>query len=107
MPVELRNEARVHLWYAGTFGGPAPAPFRDCRDAIDSFAAECCMVGVRTGARGPEVYAPRGWDDLFGMVVRPNRLGPAPRQVYEAKAARWLTEWPQLTVLPWNPGGPC
>jgi uncharacterized protein len=105
VPVEIRNQARVHLWYAQRFGGPAPAPFADCRAAIDSFAADCCMVGVRVGADGPEVYAPRGLDDLFGLVVRPNPGSPAPREVYEDKAARWRTEWPQLTVLPWNPGG--
>ncbi len=55
VPVEIRNEARVHLWYAEHFGAPAPA-FRDCADAIDSFAAVCCCYGVtvdrRTGTRG-------------------------------------------------------
>src|SRR4051812_48486013 len=34
VPVEIRNEARVHLWYAEPYGTPAP-PFRDCADAID------------------------------------------------------------------------
>ena len=34
VPVEIRNEARVHLWYADRFGTPA-APFRYCADAID------------------------------------------------------------------------
>jgi hypothetical protein len=49
----------------------------------------------------PRVYAPYGYDDLFGMVVRPNpRL--APGHVYEAKAARWLETWPELVVLPWT-----
>ncbi|MGY1838517.1 MULTISPECIES: nucleotidyltransferase family protein [unclassified Modestobacter] len=105
VPVEIRNEARVHLWYADKFGGPAPAPFRSCTDAIDAFAAVCCMVGVTVGRDGGlRVHAPSGWDDLFGMVVRPNpRL--APPHVYETKAARWASEWPQLTVLPWNAGG--
>ncbi|MCZ2819980.1 nucleotidyltransferase family protein [Modestobacter sp. VKM Ac-2977] len=106
IPVEMRNEARVHLWYADRFGAPTPAPFRDCRDAIDAFAAVCCSVGVSVGGDGElRVYAPYGYDDLFGMVVRPNP-GLAPQSVYEAKAARWLTEWPQLTVLPWNTTGP-
>jgi hypothetical protein len=101
VPVEIRNEARVHLWYADHFGVPGPAPFRDCADAIDGFAAVCCCYGITTRPGGLRVYAPHGYDDLFAMVVRPNpRL--APRSVYEAKAARWLTEWPQLTVLPWN-----
>jgi hypothetical protein len=101
VPVEIRNEARVHLWYADRFGTPAP-PFRDCADAIDSFAAVCCAVGVTVDGDGrPRVYAPFGVDDLFGLVVRPNaRL--APRHVYEAKAARWKQHWPELTVLPWD-----
>jgi uncharacterized protein len=50
------------------------------------------------------VYAPHGFDDLFSMTVRPNqRL--APRHVYEAKAERWMQQWPELTVLPWEGGG--
>ena len=103
VPVEIRNEARVHLWYGEHFGVPAP-PFRDCADAIDHFAAVCCCLGVTVDAAGrPEVYAPHGFDDLFGLVVRPNRR-LAPREVYEAKAARWAGEWPELTVLPWGPG---
>jgi uncharacterized protein len=103
VPVEIRNEARVHLWYADRFGIPAP-PFRDCEDAIDSFAAVCCY-GVTADASGRlRVYAPHGYDDLFAMTVRPNKR-LAPRHVYEAKAARWAQQWPELTVLPW-PGGP-
>ena len=101
VPVEIRNEARVHLWYGERFGTPAP-PFRDCADAIDSFAAVCCAVGVTVPPDGPpRVYAPFGLDDLFDLVVRPNRR-LAPRSVYEAKAARWKEHWPELTVLPWD-----
>ncbi|MGY2064067.1 nucleotidyltransferase family protein [Blastococcus sp. SYSU DS0619] len=100
VPVEIRNEARVHLWYEQKFGVPA-APLRDCPDAIDHFAAVCCCYGIRVDDAGAvEVYAPHGYDDLFALVVRPNpRL--APRHVYEAKVARWVGEWPELTALPW------
>lgn len=105
VPVEIRNEARVHLWYAEHFGSPAP-PFRDCADAIDSFAAVCCAFGVTADPGGRvRVYAPFGFDDLFALVVRPNRR-LAPRDVYEAKAARWQGEWPELTVLPWDAATP-
>jgi hypothetical protein len=101
VPVEIRNEARVHLWYAEHFGTPAP-PFRDCADAIDHFAAVCCCYGVTVDPGGDvRVYAPHGYDDLFSLVVRPNpRL--APRHVYETKTARWQAQWPELTVLPWD-----
>jgi hypothetical protein len=100
VPVEIRNEARVHLWYAEHFDAPA-RPFRDCADAIDSFAAFCCSVGVTLQDGRPRVYAPYGYDDLFGMVVRPN-LRLAPRHVYETKAAGWRETWPELVVLPWT-----
>ncbi|WP_029430356.1 nucleotidyltransferase family protein [Blastococcus sp. URHD0036] len=100
VPVEIRNEARVHLWYAERFGVPAPA-FRDCADAIDHFAAVCCCVGVTVQDGRLRVYAPHGFDDLFGLVVRPNRR-LATREAYETKAARWSSVWPELTVLPYD-----
>jgi hypothetical protein len=89
VPVEIRNQARVHLWYS------------------DHFAAVCCSVGVALdGAARPRVYAPHGLADVFGMVVRPNRT-QAPRHLYEAKAVRWQQHWPELTVLPWDAGTDC
>lgn len=99
-PVEVRNEARVHLWYEEHFGVPA-APFASTEDAIDHFASTTCCFGITRAADGElRVYAPHGFDDLFGMVLRPNPV-LAPREVYEAKAARWLAEWPRLKVIPW------
>jgi uncharacterized protein len=101
--VEVRNEARVHLWYEEKFGVPA-APFTGTEDAIDHFAATTCCFGLCADAGGAvSVYAPHGFADLFNLVVRPNPV-LAPRTVYEAKAARWRTEWPELTVLPWPAG---
>ncbi|MFM9444701.1 nucleotidyltransferase family protein [Streptomyces acidiscabies] len=101
LPVEIRNEARVHLWYEEKFGVPC-APYDSAEAAIDSFAATTCCLGVRLEGDGSwRVYAPHGLSDVFGVVVRPNPV-LAPRDVYEAKAARWVGEWPALTVLPWS-----
>ncbi|MFD1826831.1 MULTISPECIES: nucleotidyltransferase family protein [Mumia] len=98
--VEVRNEARVHLWYEKKFG-VACEPFTATEDAIDHFAATTCCVGVRANDEGDwDVYAPHGLDDVFDMVLRPNPV-LAPRDVYEAKAARWQREWPRLRVDPW------
>ncbi|MFC9846023.1 nucleotidyltransferase family protein [Streptomyces sp. NPDC060223] len=98
--VEIRNEARVHLWYEQKFGVPCP-PHDSTEAAIDSFAATTCCLGVRLEPGGSwRVYAPHGLSDVFNLVVRPNPV-LAPREVYEAKAARWQDEWPELTVLPW------
>ncbi|MCX5096348.1 nucleotidyltransferase family protein [Streptomyces sp. NBC_00365] len=98
--VEIRNEARVHLWYEHKFGVPCP-PHESTEAAIDSFAATTCCLGVRLGPGGAwRVYAPHGLSDVFNLVVRPNPV-LAPQKVYEAKTARWRDEWPELTVLPW------
>lgn len=96
--VEVRNEARVHLWYEAKFGTPCP-PFASTEAAIDAFPAVCSCVGVRLARDGSwHFHAPHGLDDLFAMVVRPNPV-LAPREVYERKAARWSAGWPELTVL--------
>lgn len=104
--VEVRNQARVHLWYPERFGKTIP-PYTSSPDAISSFAAFACSVGVRWAEAGPgsgfdalEVTAPFGLQDTVDMVLRPNhRL--APREVYEAKAAAYIERWPQLRVEPW------
>ncbi|SFR23538.1 hypothetical protein SAMN04488564_10724 [Lentzea waywayandensis] len=98
--VEIRNEARVHLWYEDHFGVPC-APYTSTEAAIDSFAATTCCLGVRLETNGKwRVYAPHGLADVFNLVVRPNPV-LAPRAVYDAKTTRWRGQWPELTVLPW------
>ncbi|SDH14031.1 hypothetical protein SAMN05216553_116188 [Lentzea fradiae] len=98
--VEIRNEARVHLWYEDHFGVPC-APYTSTEAAIDSFASTTCCVGVRLDGGQWHVYAPYGLEDVFGLVVRPNPV-LAPRHVYETKTRRWRRQWPALTVLPWS-----
>ena len=101
--VEVRNEARVHLWYERHFGVPA-SPFISSRDAVDHFASTTCCYAITRDPKGHiDVYAPHGYADLFAQRVRPNPQ-LAPRDVYERKAARWLSEWPGLVIDPW-PGG--
>jgi hypothetical protein len=55
-----------------------------------------------TGGGAFDVYAPRGYDDLFGFVFRPNpsAIGPAAR--YAVKAAERQAAYPRLTVVPWG-----
>lgn len=100
--VELRNEARVHLWYEKRFGAPA-APFASARDAIDAFASTTCCVAVTRRHGVVETYAPHGLHDVFAGHLRPNpRL--APRSVYETKVREYQRRWPTLTADPWEDG---
>lgn len=99
--VEIRNEARVHLWYEDHFGVPCE-PYTSTEAAIDSFAATTCCLGVRVDTAGTwRIYAPHGLADVFNLVVRPNPV-LAPRSAYETKTRRWREQWPELTVLPWS-----
>jgi hypothetical protein len=99
-PVQIRNQARVHLWYEQKFGVRCP-PHSSTEAAIDTFEATTACLGVRTEPGGRwRIYAPHGLADVFNLVVRPNPA-LAPREVYRAKTMRWQRQWPSLTVLPW------
>lgn len=100
--VEIRNEARVHLWYEERFG-KAISPFASARDAIDSFAARACCVALTRDGQYIDLYAPFGVDDTIAMHLRPN-YHLAPRSVYETKVNQYRARWPQLTADPWDPG---
>jgi uncharacterized protein len=77
-------------------------PLMVSADAVATWPATAsCVAARREAPGGPlRILAPRGFSDLFGLVVRPNRVR-APREVYEEKAARWQRRWPALTVLPY------
>jgi hypothetical protein len=99
-PVQIRNQARVHLWYPEKFGIPCP-PHESTEAAIDTYEATAACLGIRAEPGGRwRVYAPYGLSDVFNLVVRPNPV-LAPPGVYRAKAERWQRQWPALTILPW------
>lgn len=102
--IDVRNQARVHLWYEDEFGVPGYPRLARSTDGIDNFLAVCCMVAVRMSASGdPVVYAPFGVDDVLDRVMRRNPWYPkAPRDCYEKKAARWCALWPELRVEPFG-----
>ena len=82
---EIRNEARVHLWYKDRFGKPlsfldsfgnVSGTYKSVEDAISTWPTTATSIGVRLGAYGKfEVYAPFGPNDLLDMIVRPNKRG--------------------------------
>ena len=97
--VEARNQARVHLWYPEKHGLPYP-PLHCSADGIDRFLTKNTQFGLRRAQDGHEIYAPNGFDDVAGMIVRPNPGANFSAANYEAKAARWKALWPEITVLP-------
>jgi hypothetical protein len=72
-------------------------------DALASWPTTATALAVRPRADGIAVRAPFGLDDLFALVVRANRV-QVPRDVYEAKTARWRARWPRLRIMDWRDG---
>jgi hypothetical protein len=97
-PVQVRNQARVHLWYPDKHGMPYP-PLQRSTEGIDRFLTRNTMVGLRRTPDGYDVYAPHGFDDIARLVVRPNPGANFSAANYRAKARRWKALWPELTVL--------
>lgn len=98
--LDVKNQARVHLWYEATFGQRV-APFASAEAALRTWPAIASCVAVTRDDGGRwRVIAPFGLSDLFAMHVRANRTRVS-QAVFEAKVARWCRHWPQLTVEPW------
>ena len=100
--LDVKNQARVHLWYRHRFGYDI-VPYTSSEDAIATWPTTATAIGVRLEQGYPQVLAPYGLDDLLGLVVRANRVQITP-EIYQSKVARWQRHWPNLTVLPWAAG---
>ncbi len=97
---DVKNEARVHLWYAEKFGETI-APYVSTEDAITTFPTTATAVGLQPRPNGLHVFAPYGLSDLLGLIVRPNKKQIA-QPIYDAKVKKWLAVWPNLCVVPWD-----
>ncbi|MEM7271097.1 MAG: nucleotidyltransferase family protein [Pseudomonadota bacterium] len=97
-PAEIRNQARVPLWYEQHFGRTYPA-LSSSTEAIDRFACVTHCIGAREND-GLKIYAPYGLDEIFSFRLTPNPILDN-RETHEAKAKRQTACWPELTVIPW------
>ena len=94
--VEIRNQARVHLWYGQRFGKSYPE-LQSAKDGIDRYliAGTCIGLDVETG----ELYVPNGLVDTEQGILRINPKNPQP-DLFEQKARSYQARWPWLRVFP-------
>jgi len=97
--IQLRNQARVHLWYEKKFGAPY-SPLTCATDGIDRFLMHNAQVCIRRRGAEFEIYAPHGLGDIAEMIVRPNRTANFQATRFLEKANRWKTLWPEITIIP-------
>lgn len=99
--IDVKNEARVHLWYKRHFGYSID-PYTSLEAAIDTWPTTATAIGVRKGNNNEFiVYAPFGLNDLLGKIVRANKT-QITKEIYEKKVTSWLSKWPDLKVIPWE-----
>ena len=92
--VEVRNQARVHLWFERHFGASYPK-LTSSRDGIDRFLIACTCVGIDVASR--ELYAPNGLAELEAGILRINEVNPQP-ELFRRKAAYYRARWPWLSI---------
>jgi hypothetical protein len=98
--VEIKNQARVHLWYEKHFGYSIPQ-YKSAEEAISTWPTTATSIGVRREGADYKIFAPFGLDDIFGMIVRPNKK-LINEKIYNDKISRWERLWPDIKIIPWN-----
>ena len=103
LPVQVRNQARVHLWFPDKFGIADFTPLTSAAEMLGRYASKTHAVGARLGTDDRiEILAPFGLDPIFAFRVVPNRVLPNNRKAHDTKGARAKSVWPELTVLDWD-----
>jgi uncharacterized protein len=129
LPWQARNQAAVHTWYSGKFGGEPVAPLLPVADAVATWPETATAVAVRLEPRGGtgsgiEICAPLGLGDepfhpsipaqsrwaVMGRMKRLTLLGGVWRRnarrasldVSLARLARHqpARRWPGVRVIP-------
>jgi hypothetical protein len=94
--IEVRNQARVHLWFPAKFG-EAYGPLSRTAEALERFVSAKFAVGVRLE---PDdrlyIEAPFGLADLLALRLRPN---PLRKTVGFARTcADVQRRWPEVVI---------
>ncbi len=97
VPIEAKNQARVHLWYADYFKAPYAAS-RRAQDGIDRFLVAGTSVGLQPRGDALALYAPFGLAALYDGLLAPNPLCDH-RALFERKSADYQARWPFLETV--------
>ncbi|GAU76225.1 nucleotidyltransferase family protein [Fusibacter sp. 3D3] len=99
--LDIKNQARVHLWYKEKFGIELEA-YASLESAIDTWPTTSTALGIRRQSESVwQLYAPFGVQDVFDLKIRANnRL--ITEAIYLNKVNKWQNKWAELQVVEWD-----
>lgn len=95
--VEVRNQARVHLWFEDHFGEPYE-PLTSSAEALTRFV--CPAFGIGVALRPDDtlrIEAPFGLEDVFAMRLRPNPNRPLAKGWAKTTGSA-RARWPEVKI---------
>ncbi len=96
--IDIKNQARVHLWYKQHFGADYPQ-LRSAAEGIDRFQVRGTCLGVTPRGDGSiGLHATYGTGEIATGILRPNPLSPT-GGAFRAKAESYRARWPWLTIV--------
>jgi hypothetical protein len=97
--IDVKNEARVHLWYKQRFGGDYPRLQR-VEDGIARFLVRATCIGLMPQVEGAlRLIAPYGTAETEAGILRPNALWCPSMERFRAKAESYRARWPWLRIV--------
>lgn len=100
VPVQVRNQARVHLWFEAKFGASF-APLRSAGEMLGRYASQTHAVAAWLDTAGAlQIAAPFGLEPIFAFRIVPNPVLDN-RRAHTIKGERALALWPELRFEPW------
>ena len=98
--VDLKNQARVHLWYRQRFGGDDYPPIRNVEDGIARFLSRATCIGLMPQVGGTlRLIAPYGIEETRRGELKPTPFRWAEREKFRAKAQSYVARWPWLRII--------
>lgn len=95
--IDVKNEARVHLWYEEKFGFSI-SPYSSTEEAISTWPSTATSIGVYIDSEeNLQIFAPYGLNDLFSGILKPNKVLIS-KEIYDKKVEKWVSKWSELRV---------
>ena len=99
--IDVKNQARVHLWYPQRFGGGAEYPqLLAVEDGIARFLARATCIGLMPQVGGTlRLIAPYGTEETRLGELRPTAFRFMEKERFRAKAESYVARWPWLRIV--------